>query len=85
MNKFVLILGGSRSGKSSYAVELAKSSGKKVAFIATCVSPDIEMKKRIKRHQISRPLKWKLSEEGKDIRSALVSLENKYKIVLIDC
>lgn len=85
MKKIIFLLGGVRSGKSRYAVKLAKKFRKKVAFIATCVSPDVEMKRRIKLHQISRPKQWELIEEGKDIGSALTGLQNKYEIVLIDC
>lgn len=86
MSKFVFILGGARSGKSTHAIELAKASGKKVAFVATCIcSDDEEMEKRIKLHQRSRPPHWKLVEEGSDISSALVNLKDKYEVVLIDC
>lgn len=38
--KFIFILGGVRSGKSSYAVELAKKLNKKVTFIATAICSD---------------------------------------------
>lgn len=85
MKKFIFILGGARSGKSKYAVKLAKKLKGQVAFIATTTSPDGEMKKRIKLHKISRPRHWKLIEEGKDISKVLSTLNNKYRIVLIDC
>ena len=64
MQKFIFIFGGARSGKSSYAVALAKRLKKKVAFIATATSPDVEMKKRIKLHRTARPRQWELIEEG---------------------
>ena len=63
MKKFIFILGGARSGKSKYAVKLAKKLKGQVAFIATTTSPDGEMRKRIKLHKISRPRHWKLIEE----------------------
>ena len=85
MKKFIFILGGARSGKSSYAVEVAKKLRKRTVFIATCNSCDVEMKKRIKAHKKSRPRHWKLVEEGKDINSVLIRLKNKYEIILIDC
>lgn len=85
MKKFIFILGGARSGKSSYAVDLAKKLRKRTAFVATCTSSDIEMKKRIKMHKKSRPRQWKLIEEGKDIDSVLIELKNKYEIILVDC
>lgn len=85
MKKLILILGGSRSGKSSYAVKLAKESKKRVAFIATCSFPDKEMMGRIKNHRSSRPRHWKLVEEGKDVGKVLAELQKKYDVVLIDC
>jgi adenosylcobinamide kinase/adenosylcobinamide-phosphate guanylyltransferase len=85
MGKITFILGGARSGKSKYAVSLAKKVAKNVAFIATCVCPDDEMKERIKLHQTLRPRHWKLIEEGKDIDAVLVNLQNKYDVVLVDC
>ena len=85
MKKIVFILGGARSGKSSYAVELAKRLNKKTVFIATCISFDEEMKERIKMHKTLRPKEWDLIEEGKDISSVLAGFKNKYKVILIDC
>ena len=85
MKKFIFILGGARSGKSSYAVELAKRLNKKTVFIATCISFDEEMKERIKMHKTLRPKEWDLIEEGKDISSVLAGFKNKYKVILIDC
>ncbi len=85
MGKVIFILGGARSGKSKYAVGLAKKVAKNVAFIATCICPDDEMKERIKLHQTLRPRHWKLIEEGRNISSVLVNLKNKYEMVLIDC
>lgn len=85
MKKFIFILGGVRSGKSHYAVELAKGPSRKVAYIATCIHPDAEMKERIKLHQSFRPKHWKVIEEGQDIGSVLNKLKNKYELVIIDC
>ena len=85
MKKFVFILGGARSGKSSYAVELARKFKKKVVFIATATSHDREMKERIKLHKVSRPKQWKLIEESKDVSSILSKLNGKYGVALIDC
>ncbi|MBW7992818.1 MAG: bifunctional adenosylcobinamide kinase/adenosylcobinamide-phosphate guanylyltransferase [Planctomycetes bacterium] len=85
MKKLILILGGARSGKSSYAVEMAKEFKKKVVFIATAACCDEEMAKRIALHKNSRPKQWDLIEEGKDIVSILPALKDKYEVVLIDC
>ena len=85
MGKIIFLLGGARSGKSSYAIELAKSLRKRTAFIATCVLPDSEMRKRIKIHKNSRPAKWKVVEEGRDVKRVLANIKNKFGTILIDC
>ncbi len=85
MAKIIFILGGARSGKSSYAIELAKKPRKKTALIATCILPDNEMRKRIKAHQKSRPQHWKLVEEGRNIVPCLAELKNEYGTILVDC
>ena len=58
MSKLVFILGGARSGKSSYAQKLAQGSGKSVTFIATGQALDEEMSARIKKHRKDRPVNW---------------------------
>lgn len=84
-SKFTFILGGIRSGKSSYALKLAKKSKKRVVFIATASAGDTEMKKRIALHKRSRPKTWATIEESKNIKAALVGLDKKYGLALIDC
>lgn len=85
MKRFIFIFGGARSGKSRYAVELAKGKRRKVAYIATCANPDREMKERIKLHRNFRPHYWKVIEEGRDVSSVFNKLKNKYNVIIIDC
>ncbi len=85
MKKFIFILGGARSGKSSYAMNLAKSTGKRIVFIATCIPGDSEMKHRIKLHKKSRPRAWRVIEEGIHIDSALRKTKTGCDAILIDC
>ena len=59
--KKTLILGGARSGKSSLAERLAKTS-ELVTYIATATAFDAEMSQRIKLHQQQRPDSWLLIE-----------------------
>ncbi len=84
MGRLILILGGARSGKSTYALELAKKH-KKVAFIATCQGLDDEMKERIRLHQQGRPKEWKTYEEPKDLLSLISNIGNEHNCILIDC
>ncbi|MCM8773821.1 MAG: bifunctional adenosylcobinamide kinase/adenosylcobinamide-phosphate guanylyltransferase [Candidatus Omnitrophica bacterium] len=85
MKKIIFILGGARSGKSSYAVNLAKSFGKRIVFIATCIPKDKEMRERIKSHKKFRPRTWKVIEESINLDSRLKKLKKGYDAILIDC
>ena len=59
MGKKIFVLGGCRSGKSSYALETAqKFSADRNVFIATCIPRDDEMKLRVTRHQQERSRHW---------------------------
>lgn len=85
MNKqLTLILGGVRSGKSSYAQRLA-TSGERVLFVATAEAGDQEMKARIEAHQRARPPSWDTLEEPIDLVGALTPLLYRYDTVLLDC
>jgi adenosylcobinamide kinase/adenosylcobinamide-phosphate guanylyltransferase len=85
MNKITFIFGGARSGKSRYALEMAKRCGKKTVFIATATALDKEMKERIRLHKISRPKNWSLIEEPINLRGAFTRGKRAYDIALIDC
>jgi len=85
MGKFIFIVGGARSGKSRYAQELAKGIGRNVAFIATCIPQDEEMKRRVAAHRKLRPRYWKTMEEPKNIKSVLAKVKNEFDVIIIDC
>ncbi|GAC1435634.1 MAG: bifunctional adenosylcobinamide kinase/adenosylcobinamide-phosphate guanylyltransferase [Ktedonobacteraceae bacterium] len=83
--RLILILGGARSGKSTFAERLAASSGKRVAFIATATASDADMQDRIARHRASRPSAWKTIEEPLDLVFALQKASQEADILLLDC
>ena len=85
MGKFVFILGGARSGKSSYALGLAKEKSKKVLYLATAEAGDSEMRRKINKHKSSRPRHWRTVEEPIDLMGALKKCRNKYELIIIDC
>jgi len=86
MSAVTFILGGARSGKSSYALELAKKiNSKNTAFIATCQALDNEMSKRINIHRKTRPKSWKTFEEPINISRLLKKMEKRYKVIIMDC
>lgn len=82
--KLVLITGGARSGKSSFAVQLASRLGERVLYIATAEVGDPEMEARIIRHRNSRPAGWKTVEVTGDLAAALAKTEDA-DVVLIEC
>ncbi len=56
--KTVLVTGGARSGKSSFAEKLCNQSGGKIAYIATAQVLDDEMRERVQIHRDRRPDSW---------------------------
>jgi len=82
-NKITLILGGARSGKSSYAQHLGEESGKSVTFIATAQALDAEMSTRIQKHRLERSSSWETLEVPFDIASCTVQI--KSDVVILDC
>lgn len=80
-----LILGGARSGKSSFAEMIAKTSGgSEVIYLATAEAGDQEMEERIEKHQQSRPDTWKTIEEPYQV-SKVINSVSPGSVVLLDC
>ena len=82
--RIVLLLGGVRSGKSTYAQELAKR-GQHVAFLATAEAGDDEMRLRIDRHRRERPAAWTTFEVPVALEDVLRQSNGQFDTVLIDC
>lgn len=87
MNRsLTLILGGARSGKSSYAEKLAAQNGSNVLYVATAQAWDEEMEVRIARHRAERPDHWHTLEAQTNVGTAIQSaLTAGIDTVLIDC
>lgn len=85
MGKIIFILGGARSGKSRFALELAKKHSKSILFVATAIAFDKEMRKKIKEHRRNRPYHWKTAEIHKNLPSFLKKVPKKIGLVIIDC
>lgn len=84
-HRLILILGGARSGKSSFAMKLAGEKTGKKFYLATAEALDNEMKARIERHKKERPSSWETIEETKDILQTLKNLRSKCDVVILDC
>lgn len=83
MKRIILITGGQRSGKSSYAEQLALSLSKNPVYLATAHIWDDEFRQRVIRHQERRGKMWENIEEEKYLSRHTPSLYNK--VVVIDC
>jgi adenosylcobinamide kinase/adenosylcobinamide-phosphate guanylyltransferase len=87
MGKLIFLLGGARSGKSTYAENWAKVSGERVLFVATAQALDDEMRVRIVKHQAQRPPNWDTLEVPVNAGAAIEGAAAKasYDTVLLDC
>lgn len=83
--RIVLILGGARSGKSTFAERLAANSQRSIAFIATATASDGDMRDRIERHQQARPREWHTIEEPLQLVQAVKQAAAVADVVLLDC
>lgn len=80
-----LVIGGARSGKSSYAESVAKQSGKAVIYIATAEVGDQEMAQRIEKHKAQRPQEWQVIEEPLQLATVLKQYSREDNCLLVDC
>ncbi|MEP2102016.1 MAG: bifunctional adenosylcobinamide kinase/adenosylcobinamide-phosphate guanylyltransferase [Parasphingorhabdus sp.] len=83
--QITLILGGTRSGKSSFAQKMAEESGRQLIYIATAEAFDEEMTDRIARHQQDRGPVWQTVEEPLDLAAAITAHSSQQTTVLVDC
>ena len=81
MKRIILITGGSRSGKSSYAEQMALALSPEPVYMATARIWDEEFRERVRRHQARRGPQWTNIEEEKQLsRHDLTG-----RVVLVDC
>ena len=84
MNTVTLITGGCRSGKSRYALDLARLCERRV-FIATAEGFDDEMRDRISKHQAERGPGFETIEAPCDLAGALRGLSPAVDVAVVDC
>ncbi|MGL4912243.1 MAG: bifunctional adenosylcobinamide kinase/adenosylcobinamide-phosphate guanylyltransferase, partial [Romboutsia sp.] len=85
MSKIIMVTGGARSGKSSFAEQLCIDRNNDTAYIATSIPFDDEMKDRVQKHKESRPQNWNTYEIYKDIYSIIKDLDKDYNTIILDC
>ena len=85
MGKTTLIIGGARSGKSRYAMELARKAPGPVLFVATAEALDEEMRQRIEEHKRTRPAAWRTLEVPTRVGDGVRQEIGDAQVVIIDC
>ena len=88
MPKTYLITGGTRSGKSRYAEELARRlcpDGSRRCYIATAEAFDEEMKQRIAAHQSRRAGEFFTVEAPLELGRAITEAQKRSDVILVDC
>jgi len=83
--KIVLVTGGARSGKSTFAERYTAQLGKQIAYIATAQIYDDEMKTRVELHRSRRPADWATYEAPYDSDVTLARIAPEVDAVLFDC
>lgn len=83
--KLIIVSGGARSGKSTFAEALVEKMDRPIAYLATSQALDPEMEERIRIHAARRPPEWTTIEEPVDVSLPLKTHGQTYKTWLLDC
>lgn len=81
MKKITLITGGERSGKSSYAEQMALAESATPTYVATAHIWDDEFRHRVAMHQARRGKQWVNIEEEKHLSRH----DYHHQTVVVDC
>jgi len=84
VKRMVFVTGGARSGKSSFALNLALGFQSRV-FLATAQAFDREMEERIQKHRNERGTGFTTIEEPLYLSRALQEVPVGTDVVLVDC
>jgi len=87
-----LVLGGARSGKSSFAEQwcLSRVNGQEqelkqpLTYVATATAFDQEMRERISQHKSSRDKRWQLVECPVALSPFIIECDEQ-QVILVDC
>lgn len=85
MGKIVLVTGGARSGKSTFAEAEVRKLNKETAYIATGIAFDEAMKSRIDKHVAQRPSSWTTYEKPTQVHEIIEEVSKDHQVVLLDC
>ena len=80
-----LVLGGARSGKSTFAEALVTAQPGPWLYVATAEARDAEMRARISCHQARRGAGWRTIEAPLQLTEVLSDPVHRGQVVLVDC
>ncbi len=83
-SKLIFVLGGARSGKSTFALQRGKTLTPR-AFLATAEPSDSEMALRIQKHKRSRGRGWATFEIPTQLAEWFAADGGSYSSVVVDC
>jgi adenosylcobinamide kinase/adenosylcobinamide-phosphate guanylyltransferase len=81
----LLVLGGTRSGKSRYAEDRVERLGLTPVYLATGAAGDAEMAARMAAHLARRGPRWRTVEEPLELSERLIGEAQPKNAVLVDC
>lgn len=81
----ILVLGGARSGKTTFAERTAIRLGRNPAYLATATTLDGEMRERVRTHQAQRSARFTTIEEPLELTDAILRAAKNNDVILVDC
>ena len=85
MADHILVLGGTRSGKTALAERIALRSSTSPAYLATAEALDDEMIEWVSAHQRAREGRFATIEEPLELPQALFAAAQAHDVILVDC
>lgn len=85
----VFVVGGARSGKSSFAERYVRERSERdnlqVVYVATSQALDEEMERRVEAHRRHRPAGWLTVEEPMNLEEVLSLYHDPRYLLLVEC
>ncbi|MBL8229373.1 MAG: bifunctional adenosylcobinamide kinase/adenosylcobinamide-phosphate guanylyltransferase [Bryobacterales bacterium] len=81
----ILVGGGSRSGKTRFALDQAMRCGARLAYIATAEIYDEEMRARAEAHRAERADRFETIEEPRDVAGVIARRGSDFDAIVVDC
>lgn len=85
MPRTTFITGGARSGKSTFAEQLAAKFPAPYGYLATAQTLDDEMEERVRQHRNRRGADWRTIEEPLLLEQVMAGHDGVCGVLLVDC